>query len=157
MERAAREYAVAKRVLPIVHEKIEKPNVLMELLMKEQPEVVVHLAAQAGVRYSIENPRAYLESNINDFELLEARAHPPKHMLLALPLLHTVLMRTFYKETVKVDHQMSFYAATKKSTENMAHSYAHLFGLLLQCSAFSQCMVRGDGRIWRCLSSRKPF
>ena len=115
-----------------VHEKIEKPNVLMELFKEEQPEVVVHLAAQAGVRYSIENPRAYLESNINGtFELLEAaRAHPPKHMLLAsTSSAYGANEDLPYKETVKADHQMSFYAATKKSTENMAHSYAHLFGL----------------------------
>ncbi len=68
-----------------VHEKVETPNVLMDLFEQERPRVVIHLAAQAGVRYSIENPRAYLESNINGtFELLEAaRIFPPKHMLLA--------------------------------------------------------------------------
>ena len=48
-----------------VHEKVETPNVLMNLFEEERPNVVIHLAAQAGVRYSIENPRAYLESNIN--------------------------------------------------------------------------------------------
>ena len=68
-----------------VYEKIEKPSALMDLFAEERPDVVIHLAAQAGVRYSIENPRAYLESNINGtFELLEAaRAFPPEHMLLA--------------------------------------------------------------------------
>ena len=56
-----------------VHEKVEAPNILMNLFKEEEPDVVIHLAAQAGVRYSIENPRAYLESNINGtFELLEA-------------------------------------------------------------------------------------
>ena len=56
-----------------VHEKVETPNILLELFNEERPDVVIHLAAQAGVRYSIENPRAYLESNINGtFELLEA-------------------------------------------------------------------------------------
>ena len=67
-----------------VHEKVETPNVLMNLFAEEQPNIVIHLAAQAGVRYSIENPRAYVESNINGtFELLEAaRAYPPEHMLL---------------------------------------------------------------------------
>ena len=56
-----------------VHEKVETENVLMSLFGEEKPEVVIHLAAQAGVRYSIENPRVYLESNINGtFELLEA-------------------------------------------------------------------------------------
>ena len=115
-----------------VHEKVETPNVLMDLFEEERPDVVIHLAAQAGVRYSIENPRAYLESNINGtFELLEAaRAYPPEHMLLAsTSSAYGANEDMPYRETVKADHQMSFYAATKKSTENMAHSYAHLFKL----------------------------
>ena len=115
-----------------VHEKVETQNVLMDLFEEEQPDVVIHLAAQAGVRYSIENPRAYLESNINGtFELLEAaRAFPPGHMLLAsTSSAYGANEEMPYQETVKADHQMSFYAATKKSTENMAHSYAHLFNL----------------------------
>ena len=115
-----------------VHEKVETPNVLMDLFEEERPNVVIHLAAQAGVRYSIENPRAYLESNINGtFELLEAaRAYPPEHMLLASTSSAYGANEVMpYRETMKADHQMSFYAATKKSTENMAHSYAHLFNL----------------------------
>jgi len=115
-----------------VHEKVETPNVLMDLFADERPDVVIHLAAQAGVRYSIENPRAYLESNINGtFELLEAaRAYPPRHMLLAsTSSAYGANTQMPYSEMVKADHQMSFYAATKKSTENMAHSYAHLFDL----------------------------
>lgn len=115
-----------------VHEKVESPNVLMELFEAERPDVVIHLAAQAGVRHSIENPRAYLESNINGtFELLEAaRAYPPEHMLLAsTSSAYGANEDMPYRETAKADQQMSFYAATKKSTENMAHSYAHLFNL----------------------------
>ena len=115
-----------------VREKVETPSVLMDLFEEERPSVVIHLAAQAGVRYSIENPRAYLESNINGtFELLEAaRAFPPEHMLLAsTSSAYGANDDMPYRETVKADHQMSFYAATKKSTENMAHSYAHLFDL----------------------------
>jgi len=115
-----------------VQDHVETPGLLMTLFEEERPDVVIHLAAQAGVRYSIENPRSYLESNlIGTFELLEAaRAYPPKHMLLASTSsaygANTVMP---YTETDKADHQMSFYAATKKSTENMAHSYAHLFDL----------------------------
>lgn len=115
-----------------VHKKVETPNVLMKLFEEEEPDVVIHLAAQAGVRYSIENPRAYLESNINGtFELLEAAClFPPKHMLLAsTSSVYGANEEMPFKEVVKADHQMSFYAATKKSTENMAHSYAHLFDL----------------------------
>ena len=115
-----------------VHEKVETPDVLMRLFEEERPDIVIHLAAQAGVRYSIENPRAYVESNIyGTFELLEAaRAFPPRHMLLAsTSSAYGANNNMPYKETMGSDHQMSFYAATKKSTENMAHSYAHLFDL----------------------------
>lgn len=111
---------------------VEDPGVLMGLFAEHKPDIVVHLAAQAGVRYSIENPRSYLESNlVGTFELLEAaRAYPPAHMLLASTSsaygANTVMP---YVETARADHQMSFYAATKKATESMAHSYAHLFGL----------------------------
>ena len=104
----------------------------MKLFSTLKPKSVIHLAAQAGVRYSIENPRAYLESNINGtFELLEAaRTFSPEHMLLAsTSSAYGANENMPYRETVKADHQMSFYAATKKSTENMAHSYAHLFEL----------------------------
>lgn len=115
-----------------IHKKIEERDMLMQLFLEERPSIVIHLAAQAGVRYSIDNPRAYLDSNIiGTFELLEAaRAFPPKHLLLAsTSSAYGSNEEMPYKESDKTDHQMSFYAATKKSTENMAHSYAHLFDL----------------------------
>ncbi len=115
-----------------IHAKVEDANILINLLSKETPDIIIHLAAQAGVRYSIENPRTYLESNIiGTFELLEAvRAHPPKHLLIAsTSSAYGANERMPYKETDKSDHQMSFYAATKKSTENLAHSYSHLFNI----------------------------
>lgn len=116
----------------VINDNIEAPGLMMSLFAEEKPDVIIHLAAQAGVRYSIDNPRAYLESNIvGTFEILEAaRAYPPAHMLLASTSsaygANTVMP---YQETVKADHQMSFYAATKKATEAMAHSYAHLYHL----------------------------
>ena len=116
----------------IVNEAIETPGLLMDLFEAEQPDIVIHLAAQAGVRYSIDNPRSYLESNlVGTFELLEAaRAFPPGHMLLAsTSSAYGANTEMPYRETMKADHQMSFYAATKKANEAMAHSYAHLFGL----------------------------
>ncbi len=115
-----------------IKEYVETPGLLMSVFEREKPEIVVHLAAQAGVRYSIEHPRSYLESNIvGTFELLEAaRAYPPRHMLLASTSSAFGANTDMpYQETDKADHQMSFYAATKKATENMAHSYAHLFDL----------------------------
>lgn len=112
--------------------KVETPDLVMGLFGTYKPDYVVHLAAQAGVRYSIENPRSYLESNINGtFEILEAaRAYPPKHMLLAsTSSAYGANTQMPYTETQRAEHQVSFYAATKKATENMAHSYAHLFKL----------------------------
>lgn len=112
--------------------KVEEPGLLADLMAEEKPVAVVHLAAQAGVRYSIQNPRAYTEANLmGTFELLEAaRAHPPAHLLMAsTSSVYGANTAMPYRETDKVDTQMSYYAATKKANEAMAHSYAHLFGL----------------------------
>lgn len=111
---------------------VEDQGLLPALFAEEAPEIVIHLAAQAGVRYSIENPRAYVQANLlGTFELLEAaRAHPPRHMLLAsTSSVFGANTEMPYRETDKADTPMSFYAATKKSNEAMAHSYANLFGL----------------------------
>jgi len=119
------------RFTPIIG-KVETPGLVMELLGTHRPDCVIHLAAQAGVRHSIENPRSYLDSNIvGTFELLEAaRAHPVKHVLIAsTSSAFGANTEMPYRETQRADFQMSFYAATKKATENMAHSYAHLFGM----------------------------
>ncbi len=115
-----------------INANIEENNLLMSIFKEEQPQIIIHLAAQAGVRYSIENPRAYLNSNIiGTFELLEAcRSFPPKHMLFASTSSAYGFNETLpFTENQRSDHQMSFYAATKKSTESMAHSYSHLFNL----------------------------
>ena len=97
-----------------------------------RPDVVIHLAAQAGVRYSLENPRAYIESNlVGTFNLLEcARATPPRHLLMAST--SSVYGESFdvpFHETNQTDRPITLYAATKKSTELMGHSYAHLWNL----------------------------
>ncbi|MBT8154542.1 NAD-dependent epimerase/dehydratase family protein [Epibacterium ulvae] len=111
---------------------VETPGLLLDLFAEETFDVVIHLAAQAGVRYSIDNPRAYLDSNIaGTFELLEAaRAHPPAHMLLASSSsAYGANTQMPYAECAPSDHPLSFYAATKKAGEAMAHSYAHLYDL----------------------------
>ena len=116
---------------PIVG-RLEEPGLVMSLFDQHRPEIVIHLAAQAGVRYSIDEPRSYVESNlIGTFEILEAaRAYPPRHMLLAsTSSAYGANTKMPYAETDKADSQMSFYAATKKANEVMAHSYAHLFHL----------------------------
>lgn len=97
-----------------------------------QPEIVVHLAAQAGVRYSIEYPEAYISSNIvGTFNVLEAaRRHKPKHLLAAsTSSAYGANLEMPFRETDKAVHPVTLYAATKSATELMAHSYAHLFGL----------------------------
>ena len=101
------------------------------LFKQEQFQVVCNLAAQAGVRYSIENPRTYIDSNISGFlNILEGcRNHKVKHLVYASS-------SSVYGENKKVpfgtadnvDHPISLYAATKKSNELMAHTYAHLYG-----------------------------
>ncbi|NUB46543.1 GDP-mannose 4,6-dehydratase [Fertoebacter nigrum] len=112
--------------------RIEEPGRMADLVSAGAPDVIVHLAAQAGVRYSIDAPRSYVESNvIGTFEVLEAaRAHPPAHLLIAsTSSAYGANTAMPYAETHKADTQMSFYAATKKATEAMAHSYAHLYDI----------------------------
>ncbi len=97
-----------------------------------QPEIVIHLAAQAGVRYSIENPRAYVDSNlIGSFNVLEiARMFKPRHLMLAsTSSVYGANAKIPFEESDKTDEPMTLYAATKKSMEVMAHSYAHLWKL----------------------------
>lgn len=96
-----------------------------------RPDRVVHLAAQAGVRYSIENPRAYIDANIiGTFNILEAcRAWPVQHLLLASTSSAYGANNKFpFEENDHSVHPITLYAATKGSTELMAHCYAHLFG-----------------------------
>jgi UDP-glucuronate 4-epimerase len=96
-----------------------------------QPEVVVHLAAQAGVRYSIDHPEVYVSSNlIGTFNVLEAaRHHPVRHLLAAsTSSAYGANTEMPFRETDKAVHPMTLYAATKSATELMGHSYAHLFG-----------------------------
>ena len=97
-----------------------------------QPDVIVHLAAQAGVRYSLENPRAYLDANIiGTFNVMEAaRRLKVKHLLMAsTSSVYGANTEMPFTETEKADTQLTIYAATKKANESMAHSYAHLWDL----------------------------
>ncbi|WP_288939899.1 NAD-dependent epimerase/dehydratase family protein [Roseovarius pacificus] len=97
-----------------------------------QPDIIVHLAAQAGVRYSLENPRAYIDANVvGTFNVMEvARRHAVRHLLMAsTSSVYGANTDMPYVETMKADMQMTIYAATKKATEAMGHSYAHLWNL----------------------------
>jgi UDP-glucuronate 4-epimerase len=97
-----------------------------------QPEVIVHLAAQAGVRYSLENPRAYLDANvIGSFNVLEvARRLKVQHLLMAsTSSVYGANEEMPFAETQKADTQLTIYAATKKASESMGHAYAHLWSI----------------------------
>ena len=105
---------------------------LAQVFEKTKPQAVLHLAAQAGVRYSLENPAAYVETNLVGFaNLLECcRRHPPRHLVFASSSsVYGNNPELPWSERQNVDHPISLYAATKKSNELMAHVYSHLFGL----------------------------
>lgn len=104
-----------------------------------EPDVIIHLAAQAGVRYSIENPRTYANSNlVGSFNVLEvAKRVKPVHLLMAsTSSVYGGNVKMPFCETDRADHPITFYAATKKAMEAMSHSYAHLFGLPITCFRF---------------------
>ena len=115
-----------------VEGRIETPGLLDDLVERVRPEIVVHLAGQAGVRHSIEAPESYVEANlIGSFRLIEAlRRHPCRHLMMAsTSSAYGAETEMPYRETMAANLPMSFYAATKKANEAMAHSYAHLYGL----------------------------
>ncbi|WP_371514850.1 NAD-dependent epimerase/dehydratase family protein [Brevundimonas denitrificans] len=96
------------------------------------PEVVIHLAAQAGVRYSIDHPEAYISANlVGSFNVLEAaRRLPVRHLLCAsTSSAYGANVDMPFRETDRAVHPMTLYAATKGATELMGHAYAHLFGV----------------------------
>jgi len=102
------------------------------LFAAEKIDRVVHLAAQAGVRYSLTNPHEYVRSNITGFlNILEAcRHHPVEHLVYASSSsVYGGNTRLPFKESDNVDHPVSLYAASKKSNELFAHTYSHLFGV----------------------------
>jgi UDP-glucuronate 4-epimerase len=105
---------------------------LAKVFQEFQPQLVVNLAAQAGVRYSIDNPRAYIDSNIiGFFNILECcRHYPVEHLLFASSSsVYGNQVKTPFATTDNVDHPISLYAATKKSDELMAYTYSHLYGI----------------------------
>ncbi|HEV2516361.1 MAG TPA: NAD-dependent epimerase/dehydratase family protein [Devosia sp.] len=104
----------------------------------DAPQVVVHLAAQAGVRYSLEAPFSYTDSNVTGtLAVLEAaRRTPPRHLLIASSSSVYGMAGKPSAELDPTDRPVSLYAATKKATEAMSHSYAHLFGVPITCLRF---------------------
>ena len=112
--------------------RLEEAEAVAGIVADFAPDVIVHLAAQAGVRYSLENPRAYLESNlVGTFNIMEAaRVQQVDHLLMAsTSSVYGANTEMPFDEGQKVDTPLTFYAATKKANEAMAHSYAHLWDL----------------------------
>lgn len=123
----------------MVEGNLEDSALLTKLTVDEAPEIVIHLAAQAGVRYSIENPASYVSSNLDGTaNLLEAlRAAPPKHFLFAsTSSVYGSNPSQPFREIDRTDFPVSLYAATKRSGEALTHSYAHLFGIPTTCFRF---------------------
>ena len=111
---------------------LEAPGLVAETTRAFAPDVIVHLAAQAGVRYSIENPRAYVDSNVvGTFEVMEAaREAGVAHLLMAsTSSVYGANEDMPFREDRKADTQLTIYAATKKATEALSHSWAHIHGL----------------------------
>ena len=109
----------------------EKEN-LLQIFKEYKPDIVVNLAAQAGVRYSLQNPDAYIKSNIiGFFNILEAcRYHPVEHLIYASSSsVYGANKKVPFEETDFVDKPISLYAATKKSNELMAYTYSHLYNI----------------------------
>jgi len=111
---------------------LEDGAALREVVAMAEPEVIIHLAAQAGVRHSLEKPRAYVDANlVGTFNVLEiAREVMPRHLLLAsTSSIYGMDTTSPFREASSADHPLSLYAATKKAGEAMSHAYAHLWNI----------------------------
>jgi len=113
-------------------EMLEDEEKLWKVAQEFDPQIIIHLAAQAGVRYSLENPRAYIDSNVvGTLNVMEAaRKLKVEHLLMAsTSSVYGANEDMPFTETEKADTQLTIYAATKKANENMGHAYAHLWNL----------------------------
>ena len=118
---------------------LENQRILNNSIKKFKPTIIIHLAAQAGVRYSIDNPDIYLNSNIyGTFNIIKvANQIKVKHLIIgSSSSVYGANKKIPFKEIDKTDHQVSFYAATKKSTESLAHSYSSLWNLPISILRF---------------------
>ena len=110
--------------------KLENKKILTDSILRFKPTIIIHLAAQAGVRYSIENPKVYMDSNITGtYNIIElAKKINIKHLLIASSSsVYGANKKLPFAEIDKTETQLSIYAATKKSTESIAHSYSNIW------------------------------
>lgn len=132
LKHARHEILYARERFDAVEAQLEDRAVLERAIADFAPQIIVHLAGQAGVRYSLENPRAYIDSNVvGTMNILEAaRQNKVKHLLMAsTSSVYGANKEMPFRETDKADTQMTIYAATKKANESMGHAYAHLWDL----------------------------
>ena len=118
---------------------LEDKNLLKKVISGFKPQIIIHLAAQAGVRYSIEKPRTYLSSNIiGTYNVIEmAHKIKAKHLLLASSSsIYGANKKAPYKENDKVMSQLSIYASTKLATESLAHAYSNIWSLPITAIRF---------------------
>jgi UDP-glucuronate 4-epimerase len=121
-----------RRGFQFIQAELADAEAVSDAFERFRPSYVIHLAAQAGVRYSLENPRSYIQSNVDGFlSVLEAaRRFPLAHLVYASSSsVYGMSDRSPLSESLRVDEPVSLYAATKRSNELMAHTYAHLFGI----------------------------
>ena len=132
LKRRRHQHLLQKPGFEAVEGMLEDYELLQRTITEFQPDAIVHLAAQAGVRYSLEHPRTYVDTNVTGtFNILEiARALQVRHLLMAsTSSVYGANEDMPFSEKEKADTQLTIYAATKKACESMAHSYAHLFGI----------------------------
>jgi len=132
LKEARRARLVERKGFAVVRADIADRAAMERVFASGRFDAIVNLAAQAGVRYSVENPHAYVESNVVGFlNILEgARHHGTGHLVFAsTSSVYGLGTDLPYRESADTDHPISLYAATKKSNEVMAHAYAHLFGI----------------------------
>ncbi|ADP69475.1 NAD-dependent epimerase/dehydratase [Rhodomicrobium vannielii ATCC 17100] len=132
LKHARLEHLAGERAFTFVKADLADADAVRDTFARFEPRRVVHLAAQAGVRYSLQNPQAYLDSNvIGLLNILEGcRAHRPEHLVFASSSsVYGLNTKLPFAEADKTDAPASLYGATKKSGELMAHAYAHLFNL----------------------------
>jgi UDP-glucuronate 4-epimerase len=118
---------------------IEDAGILERAAKLDEPDVVVHLAAQAGVRYGLENPKAYIDANlVGSWNILElAKTVRPQHLLMASSsAVYGASQSVPFSETDDTDQPLSLYGATKKAMEELAHAYSHLYQLPLTALRF---------------------
>ncbi len=137
---------------------LEDSQALEDAVGIAEPDVIVHLAAQAGVRYSLENPRAYLNSNLEgSWNILEiAKRFNVSHLMLAsTSSVYGANPTVPFRETDRTDEPLTFYAATKKSMELMAHSYSHLYKIPTTAFRFLRFMAHGAAPTWHSSNSSR--